>query len=123
MTIDEFDQFCESLPHTTLVIQWGNAHVWKIGGKVFAVGGWSHADEPGITFKCTASTFRNLKNKPGFRPAPYLASRGMTWLQWLGPETVSLDGLLEHLWQSYRLVAMGLTKAKRLQLGLDGDIL
>ncbi len=28
-----------SLPATTHVVQWGGAHVWKVGGKVFAVGG------------------------------------------------------------------------------------
>ncbi|MCR6659935.1 MAG: hypothetical protein NVV72_11555 [Asticcacaulis sp.] len=22
------------------VVQWGGAHVWKVGGKVFAIGGW-----------------------------------------------------------------------------------
>ena len=121
MTIDEFDGFCRSLPHSTYVVQWGEAHVWKIGGKVFAIGGWSDTDKPGITFKCTPETFRKLKNKAGLRPAPYLASRGMTWLQWYGPETVSVDELLSHLWQSYRLVAAGLTKARRRELGVDEE--
>ncbi len=122
MTIDEFDQFCKSLPHTTHVVQWGDAHVWKIGGKVFAIGGWSGTEQIGITFKCTPQTFQLLKDEPGLRPAPYLASRGMSWLQWLGPETVSVGELLEHLWQSYRLVGAGLTRAKKRELGADADV-
>ena len=37
MTRDQFDAFCRSLPATTFVIQWGGSHVWKVGGKVFAI--------------------------------------------------------------------------------------
>ena len=90
MTYDEFNEFCESLPATTHVIQWGGAHVWKVGGKVFAIGGWSKGDEktneeengqPAFTFKTSDLNFDILKEQPGFRPAPYLASRGMKWIQ------------------------------------------
>ena len=41
MTREDYDAFCGSLPHATHVVQWGDASVWKIGGKVFAIGGWS----------------------------------------------------------------------------------
>ncbi len=50
MTYKEFNKFCRSLPATTYVVQWGGSHVWKVGGKVFAIGGW-HDDEPSFTFK------------------------------------------------------------------------
>lgn len=40
MTYDEFNAFCESQPATSYVMQWNNSHVWKVGGKVFAIGGW-----------------------------------------------------------------------------------
>lgn len=39
MDITAFNHFCQSLPATTYVVQWGGAHVWKVGGKVFALGG------------------------------------------------------------------------------------
>ena len=39
MTLDEYNAFCGSLPSTTHVVQWGGADVWKVGGKVFAIGG------------------------------------------------------------------------------------
>ena len=32
---------------TTYVVQWGGAHVWKVGGKVFAIGGWERGQHPG----------------------------------------------------------------------------
>ncbi|MEO9873698.1 MAG: MmcQ/YjbR family DNA-binding protein, partial [Anderseniella sp.] len=41
MTLEEYDTYCASLTATTHVVQWGGAHVWKVGGKVFAIAGWS----------------------------------------------------------------------------------
>ena len=32
--------FCAALPATSHVVQWGGSHVWKVGGKLFAIGGW-----------------------------------------------------------------------------------
>lgn len=76
MTRDEYNAFCGSLPHTTHVVQWGDHDVWKVAGKVFAIAG----SGPGfnVTFKCSALAFEILREQPGLRPAPYLASRGMT---------------------------------------------
>ena len=88
---------------------------------MFAIGGWSTETGIGVSFKCNPEVFRILKDEPGMRPAPYLASRGMSWLQWVSPETVSVVDLEEHLWQSYSLVAAGLTKAKRRELGMEGS--
>jgi hypothetical protein len=31
MTLDEYNSFCGSLPFATHVVQWGGAHVWKVG--------------------------------------------------------------------------------------------
>ena len=70
MTREDYDAFCGSLPHVTHVIQWGDASVWKIGGKVFAIGGWSGGPEFAVTFKCSEASFAILKELPGLRPAP-----------------------------------------------------
>ena len=81
MTIDDYNAFCSRLPHTTYVVQWGGAHVWKVAGKVFAIGGWNGGEEGlYVTFKCTPLAFEVLKDMPGLRPAPYLASRGLIWI-------------------------------------------
>ena len=82
MTYEEFNEFCCTLIATTHVVQWGGSHVWKVGGKVFAIGGWQ-VNEPSFTFKVNGVSFEMLKDRPGLRPAPYLASRGMTWI-WPG---------------------------------------
>ena len=45
MTRDEFNAFCKGLCATSHVVQWGGADVWKVGGKVFAIG-WAEGDKP-----------------------------------------------------------------------------
>ncbi len=79
MTYDDYNAFCRALPATSHVIQWGGSHVWKVGGKVFAIGGWAERT-PAFTFKVSDTSFEVLKEQSGLRPAPYLASRGMKWI-------------------------------------------
>ena len=121
MTRDEYDEYCRSLPHTTHVVQWGNASVWKIGGKVFAVGGGNDAQDAFcISFKTSATSFEILAEQPGCRPAPYLASRGMKWIQRTGIDTLSDHDLKAYLAESHRIVGSGLTKKLQRELGLIG---
>ena len=118
MTREEFNRFCAALPATTHVVQWGNADVWKVGGKVFAICGWSDDDVPGITFKTTPISYEVLRDMPGLRPAPYLASRGMTWLQRFGEGGTNVGDLEGHLKRSHELVAAGLPRKTRQALGV-----
>ena len=37
MTPDAFDAARRALPAVTMVVQWGDANVYKVGGKVFAL--------------------------------------------------------------------------------------
>jgi predicted DNA-binding protein (MmcQ/YjbR family) len=117
VTYEEFDRFCASLPATTYVEQWGGAHVWKVGGKVFAIGGWE--DAPAFTFKVSKLAFEMMKTAPGLRPAPYLASRGLSWLQRIDDSSLSDEELRGYLRKSHELVTAGLTRAVRRGLGLD----
>jgi predicted DNA-binding protein (MmcQ/YjbR family) len=121
MTRDEFDAYCASLPHATDVVQWGDASVWKIGGKVFAIGGWSDPGDFAVTFKCSETSFAVLKGLPGLRPAPYLASRGLSWIQRTDDGTLSDGELAEYLAQSYALVRAGLPRKTRRDLELIED--
>ena len=118
---DDFNELCGRLTATAHVIQWGNAQVWKVGGttgKVFAIGGWEKTDEPAYTFKVSQLNFDVLRDQPGFRPAPYMASRGMRWIQQYSHLNNPDDQLDYYIQQSHRLVALGLTKRKRVELGL-----
>ena len=118
MTYDEYNQFCEGLHSTTHVVQWGGAHVWKVGGKVFAIAGWDDGENPAITFKTSDIAFEVLKDMPGLRPAPYLASRGFKWIQYYKEPGLSDDELKDYIIKSHQLVASGLTKKMQRELGL-----
>jgi len=118
MTRDEFNTFCASLPATNHVVQWGNADVWKVGPKLFAVGGWADGRDA-FTFKVGDIAWEVLQDQPGIRPAPYLASRGMKWLQHYAEPGLSDEELRSHLRASYDMVAAKLTKKLRRELGLD----
>ncbi|MGC3938210.1 MmcQ/YjbR family DNA-binding protein [Roseobacter sp. EG26] len=117
MTRNEFNAFCSGLAHATHVVQWGNSDVWKVGGKVFAICGWSEGADA-FTFKASDLAFEVLREMPGIRPAPYLASRGLKWLQHFEPPGLSNDELKNHIVASYDMVIAGLTKKKRAELGL-----
>ena len=118
LTYDAFNTFCAGLPGTNYVMQWGGSHVWKVGGKVFAIGGWN-AGGVGITFKVSPLAFEVLKDQPGLRPAPYMASRGMIWIQHFGEPGLPDDALLDHLRASHALVAAKLPRAVKKALDLD----
>lgn len=118
MTLAAYNAFCASLPATHHVVQWGGADVWKVGSKVFAI---ARARDDGgldVTFKCSEMAFELLKEQSGLRPAPYLASRGMSWIQRQTDESLPDDALCDYLRESHRLIAAKLTKREREELGL-----
>ena len=117
MTRDEFNTFCGAMTATSHVVQWGNADVWKVGGKVFAISGWNDGKDA-YTFKVGDIAWEVLRDAPGIRPAPYLASRGMKWLQHYAEPGLPDTELREHIRLSYDLVAAKLSKKRRAELGI-----
>ncbi len=111
---------------TAYIVQWRGSHVWKVGEKVFAIGRWGEGKNTGITFKVSEIAFECLKDEPGLRPAPYFASRGMTWLQYYEEQDyterrLSHNDLKSLLAESHRIVSLGLTKKKQKELCLYGQ--
>jgi predicted DNA-binding protein (MmcQ/YjbR family) len=119
MTYDEFNDFCRALPATSYGVQWGGSHVWKVGGKVFAIGGWGDANRPAYSFKVSEHNFYFLESKQGYKPAPYLASRGMKWIQQYAGTATEDEELQYYLKDSHRIVSLGLSKKKQKELGLN----
>jgi len=117
MNRQAFNRFCKSLPATTHVVQWGGAHVWKVGGKVFAI---AHFDDgtPAITFKVSETSYEILQARRGLRPAPYLASRGLKWIQHHAKPGLTDAALKDYIRQSHVMVAQGLPKRSQIALGL-----
>jgi predicted DNA-binding protein (MmcQ/YjbR family) len=120
MTRDEFNAYCASLTATTHVVQWGDADVWKIGGKVFAICGWNDGADA-FTFKVSKIAFEVLREQPGIRPAPYLASRGFSWLQHHAAPGLADDDLKDHIRASYEMIAGVLSKNKQAELGYSNS--
>lgn len=117
MTLEDYNAFCLSLPQTDHVVQWGGADVWKVGGKLFATA----REKDGVfevTFKATDIGYDIMRDMAGLRPAPYMASRGMKWIQHYGPPGLDDAALREHIRLSYDMAIKRLTQVKRAALGL-----
>lgn len=122
MNLKDFNQFCKSLPHTAHVVQWGGVHVWKVGGpkgKMFALAFPDLQKQLAITFKVSAMSYDILKEQDGLRPAPYLASRGMTWIQRVDDTSMDDAALKVYLKESHRLCGLALPKSKQKELSLS----
>lgn len=117
MTRDEFNTFCQSLPASTHVVQWGGSDVWKVGGKVYAICGWNDGDDA-FTFKVSDMAFEILGDMPGLRPAPYMASRGLKWIQNYAEPGLPDAELKAHIQASYEMIAAKLPKRTRAELKL-----
>jgi predicted DNA-binding protein (MmcQ/YjbR family) len=121
MTYEQYNAFCSALPATFHVVQWGGSHVWKVGtaarSKVFAIGGWERGSHPAITFKVSEIGWEVLRDAPGCQPAPYLASRGLKWIQSYD-KGLKLAELKAYLRDSHRLAAASLPKRVQTELGL-----
>jgi predicted DNA-binding protein (MmcQ/YjbR family) len=108
-----FDAFCQGLPGASIIVQWGESHVHKVGGKLFAIGNLS---DEGFVFKATPLAFTMLLEQGLASRAPYL-TRGH-WVH-VAPSALKRAQLFEYLHESHRLAVASLTRAARRELGLD----
>ena len=113
----DFNTFCTDLGATTHVVQWRGADVWKVGGKVFAIGGWNAGDSFAVTVKVSELMYEVLRDRQGCRPAPYLASRGMKWIQVCGPGGPAGTELADLIRRTHDMIAAQLPKRIRRELG------
>lgn len=120
MTRTEFDTYCASLPAVTNVIQWGNASVWKVGGKIFAIcSHWGEGEEQKISFKCSDLSYSILCEQEHIIPAPYLARA--KWVQLVSEAAMSDDDIKAYILEAHKIIKAKLTRAKRRELGIEED--
>jgi predicted DNA-binding protein (MmcQ/YjbR family) len=113
MGIDWLRRFCLSLSHTTEKVQWEDALVFKVGGKMYAVA----ALEPGehwLSLKCSVEEFVELVERPGIFPAPYLARAH--WIAVECEDTLPRAELQQLLTRAHALVFAKLPKKTRAAL-------
>ena len=114
----DFNQYCDSFKASTYVVQWGGSHVWKVGGKVFAIGFTLKNGQAAYTFKASEQNYYFLHESEGYRPAPYFANRGMKWIQQTDTSASLDEQLRYYLSESYRIVLSGISKPKQIEMGL-----
>ncbi|MEO6014863.1 MAG: MmcQ/YjbR family DNA-binding protein [Devosia sp.] len=107
-----FDRYIGTLTAATISEQW-EAHVGKVGGKVFALCG---NDGTPIVFKVSEMSFEGLTTLAGVGQAAYFAKR-----QWVSVDKGSELGdadLKAYIAASHGLIAAKLTRKLRAELGL-----
>jgi predicted DNA-binding protein (MmcQ/YjbR family) len=110
-----FEKYCSSLAAVTFHEQWGGV-VGKVGGKVFVLFGLE--GPPVIIFKVTEMSFEVLTALDGIRQPAYFAKR--KWVAVDKGADLPVKDLRAYIARSHEMVAAGLTKKLRAELGLLG---
>ena len=97
-------------------MQWGGSHVWKVGGKVFCIGGGTD-EAPAYSFKASEIAFMVLPEQKGFRRR--LSRLARAEMDRGASGEVDSDELRDLIRASYCLVIGGLSRKKRRDLGLE----
>lgn len=115
MTLEDLQQICKGMKAVTEDIKWGNELVLSVGGKMFFVAG---LDQSPVTasFKVSDEDFEEMCNRPGFKPAPYLAR--YKWVYIDDINKIKTSDWKTYLLQSYNLVTEKLAPKKKKELGL-----
>jgi predicted DNA-binding protein (MmcQ/YjbR family) len=109
-----FEPFVLALPAATLVRQWRDDSVAKVGGKIFAL---LDRDPGEVWLKVSDMAFDMLTELPGIRPAPYFARA--SWVA-IGPTAPLNEGEVKaYILEAHRLIASRLTRRARAELELD----
>lgn len=115
---EEFDRFLAAQPGVTFVDQW-DSRVAKVGGKVFALLTAGKDGRQRIVFKVSEETFEILTALDDIEQAPYFAKR--QWVSVSEHADLPDEDLGTYVMRSYRLVARGLTRKLRTELGIALD--
>ena len=114
MQREGFEAFVARLPATTLVRQWRDDSVAKVGGKIFAL---LDCDPGEVWCKVSDMSFDLLTDLPGIRPAPYFARA--KWVAISVESPLSGAEVEAYVVEAHRLIAGMLSKKKRAELGIE----
>ncbi|MHA6300327.1 MmcQ/YjbR family DNA-binding protein [Devosia sp. CAU 1758] len=109
-----FDRSLGALPGVTFVDQW-DAHIAKVGGKLFCL--LSDKAPHQLVFKCGEESFDILTALDGVEQAAYFAKR--QWVSVTEGSELSEADLLAYAGRSHALIAKGLTRKLRAELGIS----
>jgi len=115
MQLDRLKRLALSLPHATVVKQWGEHLVFKVGGKMFLILGLDCELVEQTFFKVTPANYKRLTDIDGIIPAPHLARA--SWVAVEDFDALPADELETLIRESYALVFAALSKKLRGTLG------
>ena len=110
MNIEQLRKLSLAFPAVTEQIQWGDAFLFKVAGKMFAVASLEPA-RVWLSLKVTPENFAELTERPGIIPAPYLARA--KWIALESRDALAVAELAPLLRASYDLVVARLPRKTR----------
>jgi predicted DNA-binding protein (MmcQ/YjbR family) len=113
MNLDWIRAHCLSLPHTTENVQWEEHLLFKIGGKMYALGSLNPVHDA-LSLKADPDEFEALVEVPGIIPAPYMARN--KWVQIQALDAVPRAEVKRLLTKSYEIVKAKLPKKLQVEL-------
>src|SRR3954454_21623601 len=113
MTIEDVQNICREFPAVTEDIKWEHHLVFSIGNKMFCVVGIDQ-DPVSATFKVTDEEFDEIRSRPHFGPAPYVAK--YKWVLIHDISKMKKADWKKYLKQSYELVKGRLPQKIKKQL-------
>lgn len=113
MTRAELHAAAMALPGATMNIQWGDDHIYKVAGKIFAGcdGGYTN-----LTVKATEVAFEALTSSGRAKPSRYTGRHG--WITFDDLSALDPEEVTGWLVASHGLVVAKLTGAQKKELGL-----
>jgi predicted DNA-binding protein (MmcQ/YjbR family) len=109
----DFEAFVLTLPAATIVRQWRDDSVAKVGARIFCL---LDRDPGDVWFKASEMSFDLLTELDGVRPAPYFARAG--WVAVSASSPLGDADIRAYLVEAHRLVSTRLTRKVRGELGL-----
>lgn len=103
MTLETLRSFCLSLPGATEEVKWDSDLSFCVGGKMFCV--TSVDVESGASFKVKEELYRELTQREGIIPAPYLARHKWVYV-------LDFNWLTDAEWESFIRDSYELVKEK-----------
>jgi len=116
MNVEDIQTICLKLKGVKEDIKWGHDLVFSIGEKMFCVVGLEQTPTS-ASFKVTDEEFEEMCNRPGFKPAPYVAKYKWVWTEDIN--NMKAKEWKQYLLQSYELVKNKLPAKTKKQLGLE----
>lgn len=116
MGYGDVEAHCMALAGVTKEFPFGASPVFKVGGKMFALIPMRDGKPSGVWFKAGVTSAAILTQIDGILPCPYLARAH--WVAMEGLKPLKPKELREYLTRAHALVASGLSKKKRAELGI-----